>query len=372
LTADPYDFEASFAYPALSLPPDSEAELEIALINLGYKPDTFEIEVIEAPEGWKTEIRRFNTVFSSIFLSPEETAPIVLTATPPESSDGLPSGEYRFAVRISSGAGGKTVERRAKVLVQEFASSREPLSINTSYPEIGGPSDGRFAFSLDISNDGREDALINLLAEAPQGWEASFKPGYEDKQISSIHVPKGQSRSVTLDLTPVFQAEPGSYQIAVKAEQPAGSARVELTVNLTGTYKIRALTANDLLSSVAEAGRPVTLTLFVLNEGSAPQPEISFLAVNPDNWKVEFKPETIRDLPARSNPVEVAMTITPAEGALVGDYALGVSVQGERSQTALDFRITVKAGSAMAWLGAALVAIVIMGLALTFRKLGRR
>jgi uncharacterized membrane protein len=66
------------------------------------------------------------------------------------------------------------------------------------------------------------------------------------------------------------------------------------------------------------------------------------------------------------------MTITPAEGALVGDYALGVSVQGERSQAALDFRITVKAGSAMAWLGAALVALVIIGLSISFRRLGRR
>jgi uncharacterized membrane protein len=66
------------------------------------------------------------------------------------------------------------------------------------------------------------------------------------------------------------------------------------------------------------------------------------------------------------------MTITPAEGALVGDYALGVSVQGEKTQAALDFRVTVKAGSAMAWLGAALVALVVVGLAWTFRRLGRR
>jgi uncharacterized membrane protein len=177
---------------------------------------------------------------------------------------------------------------------------------------------------------------------------------------------------VTLDLTPAFQAPPGAYQVAVKAEQPGGTAKTELTVNLTGTYKIRALTAGDLLSAAAQAGRPVTLALFVVNDGSAPQAEISFLAVKPDNWKVDFQPETLRDLPANSNPVEVAMTITPAPNALVGDYALGVSVQGEKAQAALDYRITVKAGSAMAWLGAALVALVALGLAWTFRRLGRR
>jgi uncharacterized membrane protein len=370
--AAPYDFEASFVYPGLIAAPDSQAELEIALANLGYRGDAFEIEVIEAPEGWETEVRRFNTVLTKLWLPAEETATLVLSAVPPDRSETLPLGEHALAVRITSTSGGKSVECRAKLVVKDSQAVREPLTIATAYPEIGGPSDGRFAFSLDIRNNGREDALVNLLAEVPQGWDASFKPGYEDKQISSIHVPKGQNRSVTLDLTPVFQAPPGSYQVVAKAEMPAGSARTELTVNLSGTYKIRALTANELLSTTAEAARPVTLTLFVVNDGSAPQSEISFLAVKPDNWKVEFQPEKIPSLPARSNPVEVAMTITPAANALVGDYALGVSVQGERTQAAMDFRVTVKAGSGMAWLGAALVALVVLGLAVAFRRLGRR
>ncbi|MDR1656661.1 MAG: hypothetical protein LBT47_03755 [Deltaproteobacteria bacterium] len=370
--AAPYDLEAAFVYQGQIISPDSSAELEIVLANRGYKGDTFTIEVTTAPPGWTTQIRRFNTVLTGIYLAPEETATLTLAASAPDSADLLPLGEHNFGLKITGLLGQKTIESRTTLSVADSQANQQALTLSTSYPEIAGPSDGRFSFSLEIHNGGHDDALVNLLAEAPNGWGATFKPGYEDKQISSIHVPKGQNRTVTLDLTPVFQAEAGSYQIKVKAEQPAGSAVTELTVNLTGTYKIRALTANELLSFAAEVGRPVTVTIFVINEGSAPQQQVSFLAVKPDNWQVTFEPETVRNLPPRANPVEVAMTVTPAPNSLVGDYALGLSVQGEKTQTALDFRVSVKAGSAMAWLGAALIVMAVAGLAWTFRRLGRR
>jgi uncharacterized membrane protein len=114
------------------------------------------------------------------------------------------------------------------------------------------------------------------------------------------------------------------------------------------------------------------VTLFVVNEGSAPQREISFLAVKPDNWEVTFSPERLSGLEPRSNPVQVEMTITPAPNALVGDYGLGLSVQGEKSQASLDFRVSVRAGSTWTWLGAVLIVLAVAGLALAFLRLGRR
>ncbi|MDR1677413.1 MAG: hypothetical protein LBS44_03375, partial [Deltaproteobacteria bacterium] len=368
-----YDFEASFTYPGLILSPDDSAELEVFLANRGLHGDTFKIEVIETPEGWTTELRRFNTVLTGIYLSGDETATLTLAVTPPQDKgEILPEGHFKFKLKVTSLKGQKTIDSDMVVSVVASKLSREALTISTSYPEIGGPSDGKFAFSLDIKNNSPDDALINLLAEPPQGWEYSFKPGYEDKQISSIHVPKGQNRSVTLDLTPAYQAEVGSYNIKVKAEQPHGSTETELTVNLTGTYKIRAVSANDLLSTSTEVGQSVTVTLFVVNEGSAPQREVTLLAVKPDNWEVVFKPESLPNLPPRSNPVQVDMTITPAANALVGDYGLGLSIQGEKAQSALDFRVSVKAGSAWTWLGAILIVAAVAGLSLAFLRLGRR
>ncbi|MDR2140710.1 MAG: hypothetical protein LBR11_02800 [Deltaproteobacteria bacterium] len=367
-----YDFSAAFTYQGQTVSPDSEVSLEITLNNLGLRGDTFDFEVTQAPEGWTTEISRFSVALTGIYLAGEERASLNLLTWPPEGTDLIPEGEYPLAFRVTSRAGGKSLESKTILRVASRQKSPQALTLSTSYPEISGPSDGRFAFSLDIKNNSAEDSLVNLIANPPQNWEASFKPGYEEKQISSIQIPKSQSRSVTLDISPAYQAEVGTYPIKVKAETPAGTAEAELTINLTGTYKMRMVTANDLLSVATQVGQPVTVSLYVLNEGSASQREISFLAVKPDNWQVEFKPEKLVDLPGRGNPTVVEMTVTPAPNALVGDYGLGVSAQGEKAQSALDFRVTVRASSTWTWVGAALIVLVVVAMGLTFRKLGRR
>ncbi|MDR3204567.1 MAG: hypothetical protein LBV23_07460 [Deltaproteobacteria bacterium] len=373
LSSAPYDFEAAFIYQGLTLSPQDEPQIEISLTNKGLNGDTFSLEAIEIPTGWVAQFKRYSNIISGIYLSKEETATLYLTLTSPNGADQpTPIGNYPTAVKIISALGGQSIEIRSTLKISDQKERTEILSVNTSYPEISGASDGRFSFSLDLRNDGPEDALVNLTCEPPPQWEASFKPGYEDKQISSIHVPKNQSRSVTLDLTPAQDAQPGPYTIKVKAEQPLGSAEAALIVNLRGTFKIRAISANDLLSTQTEVGRPVTVSLFILNEGSAPQKEITFLAVKPDNWKVEFKPEKILNLAPAARPAQVEMTITPAPNSLVGDYGLGLSVQGEKSQNNLDFRVSVKSSAAWTWLGAALIVIVVALMSFIFRRFGRR
>ncbi|MDR1166967.1 MAG: hypothetical protein LBO66_14065 [Deltaproteobacteria bacterium] len=366
-------FEASFTYLGETIGPEGEVSLEITLRNTGTKGDAFRVEITESPAEWTTELTRYNSVLEGIFVAGEESATLNLEAFPPgEPGSPLPEGEYPFAIKVTSQNTEKTVESRTVIKIASRKSSQEVLTLSTSYPEIGGPSDGRFAFSLDVKNNGPEEAKVNLAAEIPQDWEYSFKPGYEEKQISSIQVPRGQSRTVTLDVTPAYMAEVGSYPIRALAETTLGATEVSLTVNLTGTYKIRAGTLNELLSTSTEVGKPVTLSIYVLNEGSASQKDISFIAVKPENWEVTFEPESVRDLEPMGRPVPVEMTITPPPNALVGDYGVGLSVEGEKAQSALDFRVTVKAGGGWAWVGGIIIVIVVAALAWTFRRLGRR
>ncbi|MDR0549451.1 MAG: hypothetical protein LBI10_08630 [Deltaproteobacteria bacterium] len=367
-----YDFNAAFTYAGQILSPENEISLEITLQNTGFRGDSFDFEITKAPEGLTTEITRFSSAFTGIFLAGEERATLNLLLWPPAGQDRIPEGEYELAFRVKSRAGGKTIEDKTILKVANRQKSPQALTVTTSYPEISGPSDGRFSFSLDIKNNVADDALVNLIASVPQGWEATFKPGYEEKQISSIQIPKSQSRSVVLDINPVYRAPVGTYPLTVKAETPQGTAVTDLVINLTGTYKTRLVTANDLLSMATEVGKPVTVSLYVINDGSATQKEISFMPIKPDNWRVEFKPEKLLDVPGRGEPVLVEMTVTPAPNALVGDYALSVSSQGEKSQNNLDFRVTVRAGATWTWVGGALIILVVAALALTFRKLGRR
>jgi uncharacterized membrane protein len=149
-------------------------------------------------------------------------------------------------------------------------------------------------------------------------------------------------------------------------------AEVKLTVVLTGIYKLDAGTPTGLLSLEAVTGKPAIMSLFVKNTGSAVNRNISFNSFKPENWKVEFKPEKIDALePNALKQVEV--TITPAAQALVGDYSVGLSVEGEKgSSKTVEIRVVVKTSAAWGWIGIVIIVAVIAGLAGLFLWLGRR
>ncbi|MBA7678769.1 hypothetical protein ES703_87047 [subsurface metagenome] len=144
-----------------------------------------------------------------------------------------------------------------------------------------------------------------------------------------------------------------------------------MKVIITGTYKLEAGTATGLLSLTTEKGEPGNISVYVKNTGSATIHNIEFLSVKPENWKVEFKPEKIDALePGSLKQVEVS--IVPAQEALVGDYAVGLNISGEKSSDNLELRVTVKASAAWGWIGIGIIVLVIVGLFGLFVSLGRR
>jgi uncharacterized membrane protein len=86
---------------------------------------------------------------------------------------------------------------------------------------------------------------------------------------------------------------------------------------------------------------------------------------------VEFSPEKIDSLePGSLKQIEVS--VLPAQEALVGDYAVGLNIRGEKSSDDLEFRVTVKASAAWGWIGIGIIIVVIVGLFGLFVSLGRR
>jgi uncharacterized membrane protein len=126
-----------------------------------------------------------------------------------------------------------------------------------------------------------------------------------------------------------------------------------------------------LLSLNAKQGKASNVSFYIKNTGSAKNSDIKFLSFKPENWKVEFKPEKI-DAIEPGDLKQVEMIVTPYEDALVGDYSVGVKVEGEKAATTLEFRTTVKASAAWGWVGIGIIVFVIAGLFGLFRWLGRR
>jgi uncharacterized membrane protein len=119
------------------------------------------------------------------------------------------------------------------------------------------------------------------------------------------------------------------------------------------------------------AGKPASISFYVKNTGSAPQEDLKLLSFKPENWKVEFKPDKIEKL-APNELKQIELVITPSDQALVGDYSVGVSVDGQKVSKNLEFRVTVKASTAWGWIGIAIIVLVVLGLVVLFVRMGRR
>jgi uncharacterized membrane protein len=364
---------AALRYPGMTIGPEDKVRVDYVVKNIGRSDETILFEVIEQPEGWETQVKSYGDVITGVFLAEDEDRTLTLTARPKgEKEDGkLPAGTYKFAVKASTKDGSMTEESSVEITVTKEQKTEEGIDLTTSYPVLRGPSDATFEFSLDVKNDSEEDALFNLSAKGPDGWEVSFKPAYEDKQISSLQIQASQSRSVKMEVRPARRAETGEYPVNVMIQSSQAKTEAELKVVLTGTYEIKTGTPNGLLSLTTQTGQQANISLFVRNDGSAVQKEVSFLSFKPENWEVKFEPEKLENLkPGDLKQVEVL--ITPAKEALVGDYSVAVSAQGEKVTDEVEFRVTVKASSAWGWIGVAIIILVIVGLAVTFRRLGRR
>jgi len=361
----------AMVYPGVVFGPEDKLKVDLLVKNTGRSDETVFFEIVEKPEGWDAQIKTYSNVVTGVFLSEDQERTLTFSAEPAGGKERLPAGQYHFAVKARTADEAMTRTATVDVTVLYEQKSQGVLKVNTSYPVLRGPSDSKFEFSLDVNNESDEDAMVNLSAKAPEGWEVSFKPAYEEKQISSLQIKANQSKTVGVEVTPPLRAEAGEYPFTVRVQTSQAKADVDLQVVLTGTYKLKMGTLDGLLSLSAQPGKKANMSLYVRNEGSAPQREISFLSFKPENWKVEFLPEKLQEVKA-GEVKQIEVAITPADESIIGDYSVAVSAQGEKSNNDVELRVTVKASSTWGWIGVAIILLVIIGLAVTFKKYGRR
>jgi uncharacterized membrane protein len=357
-------------YPSVFVFEGEDVSVDMVVRNGGRRGETIDLSIVSVPKGWKAWFKTYSFRIGGVYVASDSTKTVSLKAEPEK---GTGAGTYRFPIEARTEDGRLTASSELTVTVEGKKEEKksEGVKITTSYPVLKGPTDAKFEFSLDVENKTDKEAIFNLAYEAPKDWDVNFKPSYEDKYFSSLRIKKDQSQSMAVEVKPYVLAEPGEYPITVKVSSDKAKGEVTLKVVLTGTYKLDAGTANGLLSLDAYQGKGANMSFYVKNNGSAAQEGIKFVTFKPENWKVEFSPEKI-DMLSPGKLQQVEMTITPAEQALVGDYSVGVNVQGEKSSKDLEFRVTVRASTAWGWIGIIIIIAVLAGLVFLFVRMGRR
>lgn len=356
-------------YSRLVIPTGENVRMDLTVENKGRRDENVLLALKQVPRGWRAQIKGGQFSVSGVPVVAEKSRTLTFVAEPDK---GLRPGTYTFQLEGRTVDGALAVTQDIVVTTEERTGAvGGDLHIVTAYPVLRGPSDSTFEFSLEVQNKGDVDRIVNVAAEAPRGWEVTIKPGWESKQITSLRVKANANERVALELKPPRDAQAGTYPVLFRASADRAQAEAQLQVVLTGIYKLDASTPSGRLSMEATVGQPATTTLLVKNAGSAPNRNVKLSSFAPENWKVEFKPETIEVLqPGEIKQVEAR--ITPAAQALVGDYSVALTADGEKASKTVEMRVTVHASSRWAWIGVGMIAAVIGGLGGLFAWLGRR
>ena len=355
-------------FSGVAVPRGETVRMDLILENKGRTDETVDVKISSAPKGWKATLKGGSYVVSGLYVPNGKSKSLALTL---ESDKTVGPGTYLFQFDAQTADGKFISSSKLNVTVQERTAGLEDIQITTSYPVLRGQTDAKFEFSLDIMNKSEVDRTFNLAAVGPEKWEINFKPSYEAKQISSLRIKGGTSQSVAVEVTPAKEASPGEYPTLVRVTSGEKKAEVKLTVALTGIYKLDAGTPSGILSLEAIAGKTANFSFFVKNTGSAVNRNITFSSFKPENWEVTFKPEKIDALETGALK-QIEVTVKPGAQALVGDYSVGVLINGEKSDKTIEMRVTVKASTAWVWIGIGIIIFVIAGLSALFIWLGRR
>jgi uncharacterized membrane protein len=358
-------------YPGVVVAVDENVSMDIIFHNRGRTDENVDIWIAEKPEGWKVKVKTYRFAVTGAHVPAGDDKTLTFEAEPDKD---VQPGDYKFRVEARTQDGKFKMAQNITVAVTEKIAATEKekgVKLTTSYPVLQGPSDAKFEFSVEVDSKLDKDAVFDLFAQGPQGWEANFKPAYEEKYISSLRLKANQSQTIALEVKPQVIAKAGEYPVNMRISSSEAKAEAQFTVILTGRYEMEVGTLDGLLSLDARQGKPANMSFYVKNTGSATLNDVEFLSFKPENWKVALTPEKIAAVePGDLKQVEAV--ITPYDEALVGDYSVSIKVDGHRVSKDMEYRVTVKASSAWGWIGIGIIVFVILGLTGLFRWLGRR
>lgn len=253
------------------------------------------------------------------------------------------------------------------------------VSLDTKYPVLTGLSGEGFNFSVGISFAGADKQKFNVSVTAPATWTASVTTSVGTQAAviqlgpSDTYGPATETLNVSLRPPAGKSPDPGDYKTTVTIDSGTLKQSIDLTARVTARYGLVFKTVSGVLSAEAQPGKDTHLALAIDNTGTAPVTNIALSSSGPSGWTVTFNPDKVDSL-APGYTQQVDLVINPPSGKTVaGDYAMSLSVQGSGNQYKdLDLRVTVQASSLWGWVSVILVLVVIAGLIVLFRVLGRR
>lgn len=352
----------STPYPAQSAQRGETVTLTLTVKNFGLPPQEVRLRVGSVPSGWKATFLGGGRVIESVFVDPDQENTVTLRLEPPR---GVRAGAYRFQIL----AAGQNAQASLPIRLTLGQVLPRRLQLQAELPVLRGTSTSSFRYRLTLRNDGDQEMLVNLNADAPRGFQVVFT--LFGQEVASLPIKGGESRDLEAEVRLPPKVPAGTYPITARAVGGDTSAELKLSLEITGRADMSITTPEERLSGRATAGRASPIKLVVKNIGSAPARNVRLSASEPSGWEVTFAPETVEEI-APDGQAEVTANVKPSPNALTGDYMITFTGSAGDVSSSADFRITVVTSTLWGIVGVAVVAVALAVVTFAVNRYGRR
>jgi len=369
-------FNLILPFKDLTVGQGQEATMDVDIVNRRREPVEVSLSLDGVPQGWDVNFNsrypsypvRSVTVAASDATTNKSTT-IEFKAKVPDSAR---PGNYPVKVTAKDTAGPTQYVQTVTFRVTSKKVETGGLKLTSQYPVLSTASGQTLKFTVDLKNETPKPLTVSLVAQPPPGWTVRFKPQFGDQQISSIQLKENASETLSVEMDTPAKAEAKEQPVTIQARAGAFEASTTLKVSLKGTQDLKMGSSSGTLNTSLTAGKKTPVDFLVGNAGTAPIRNLSFITKKPnDKWTVEFKPDKIDALNA-GEVREIKMEILAPDRTIAGDYLLTLTANAPEVNKSVEFRVTVSTPTVWGWVGFGIVALVVIGLAVVFFRLGRR
>jgi uncharacterized membrane protein len=360
--AEAADLIVSTPYPSVVAQPGSVVKFDVSVTAPAVS--VAQLSIDQLPTGWTTTLRGGGFVVNAVTAAPDTPGKVTVEVNVPADAAG---GSYPMQVVAADGAGQSTLT--LAVAVQAEVDSG--VGVKADFPSLSGDPGTAFDYTLTVTNNTPESQTFTFAAQGPQGWTVTASPSAA-ANANTVTVDADGTTQVKVTATPPDTVNAGQYPIAVTIGSDSGATgQMQLTAEVTGSAKLGISTADQRLNVSGNANSEKRVTLVVANTGTAPVDAVQFASTPPSGWTVTFDPPKVDEVKPNET-TQVVAVVKPAKNALAGDYAIGLRASAGSQSSSLDIRYGVKGSQTLGIIAIALIAIVFLGLAWLFRRLGRR
>ena len=350
----------STPFPAIAVAPGSAPSFDISVTTSA--PGRVGLSVGNVPTGWTAVLRGGGFTIDGVESDGKTATKVTLNVTVPTDAT---EGTTRIVVRGTISGASTTLP----VDIRVAPNAAGDISLTTDTPQLKGASDATFPFSLTLKNDTAEDLPFSVVAAGPAGWTVTAQVGSQ-AQAASVVVKAGSSSTVSVSAKAAEGTAAGTYPITVDATSGSRSAHSDLSVEITGSYKLALSTSDQRLNMSGTAGSVSDITLTLTNSGTADIEGAAMSATAPTGWKTDFDTPSVT-VPA-GKTVNVVAHVTPSSDAIAGDYVTTFKATAPVANASADIRVTIQTSLLWGIVGIGLIALVLIGLWWTFQRYGRR